>query len=368
MAEPLKNVYNESFFAEFTDALIKVIPDFHKDLFLRDIYDKEWKSRELKQRMYHISSVLHDHLPSDFEDAITLLKQLVGILKTEKEQMSFEYMFLPDYVEKHGLDDYEISVSAFEVITQFTSCEFAVRPFLVRYPEKMTKQMLRWSKHKESTVRRLASEGCRPRLPWAMALPAFKKDPEPILHILDNLKNDPSEFVRRSVANNLNDIAKDNPSIVVSIAKSWFGKTKETDALVKHACRTLLKEGNREIMELFGFGSVEEIEIKNFSITTPHVKIGEKLSFKFQLSNKLKSATKVRLEYGLYYQKANGSLSRKVFKISEKVYQGDSTTQINRDQPFYIITTRKYYKGLHRLSLIINGNEYDELLDFELLD
>lgn len=368
MAEPLKNVYNENFFEEFTSALIEVIPEFDKDQFLNAIYDKEWEDRELKQRMYHISSVLHDHLPSDFEKATALLKELVRNLKTEEEQTSFEYMFLPDYIEKHGLDDYAISVDAFEVITQFTSCEFAVRPFLIKYPNKMVKQMFLWSKHKESTVRRLASEGCRSRLPWAMALPSFKKDTKPIIPILENLKNDPSEFVRRSVANNLNDIAKDNPAVVVSIAKSWHGKTMETDALVKHACRTLLKDGNSEMMELFGFGSLKEVEIKHFSISTPAVKIGGDLSFSFQLLNKSKSEAKIRLEYGLYYQKANGTLSRKVFKISEKNYAANSMTSIDRNQPFKRITTRTYHKGVHRLSLIINGREHKELLDFRLVD
>lgn len=368
MAEPLKNVYNEGFFDEFTNALIKVIPEFNKNKFFEAIYDKEWESRELKQRMYHISSVLHGHLPQDFRKAATKLKDLMGVLKTEEEQMSFEYMFLPDYIEKHGLNDYATSVDAFETITQFTSCEFAVRPFFIKYPKKMIKQMFLWSKHKESTVRRLSSEGCRPRLPWAMALPAFKENPEPILPILENLKNDPSEFVRRSVANNLNDVAKDNPSVVVSIAKSWFGKTMETDALVKHACRTLLKDGNADMMELFGFGSLQEVEIKHFSISTPTVKIGGDLTFSFQLLNKSKNIAKIRLEYGLYYQKANGTLSRKVFKISEKNYAASSVTSIERNQPFKLITTRTYHKGLHRLSLIVNGNEHEELLDFQLVE
>ncbi len=367
MAEPLKNVYNKVFFDEFTQAFSRVVSNFDKTQFLKEIHDKEWELRELKQRMYHISSVMHNHLPKDFEQSADILKQLAENLKEEDEKMSFEYMFLPDYIEKHGLDYYETSVDAFEIITQFTSCEFAVRPFLIKYQEKMVKQMYRWSTHKESTVRRLASEGCRPRLPWAMALPAFKKDPAPILPILENLKNDPSEFVRRSVANNLNDVAKDNPEIIISIAKSWFGKNKETDALVKHACRTLLKDGNREIMELFGFGSLKNVEIKDFSISTPQVKTGDALSFSFQLLSKSKSSSKIRLEYGIYYQKANGSLSRKVFKISEKVYEGESKTSINRDQPFKEITTRKYHTGLHRLSLIINGEEYEELLDFELV-
>ncbi len=367
MAEPLKNVYNKSFFETFTNLLNDVIPDFNEALFLKGIFDEEWESRELKQRMYHISDVLHDHLPADFKRSAELITRLAKKLRTGEEQTSFEYMFLPDYIEKHGLNNYKTSMAAFEEITQFTSCEFAVRPFLVRYPAQMTKQMVRWSLHKESTVRRLASEGCRPRLPWAMALPALKENPEPILEILENLKDDVSEFVRRSVANNLNDISKDNPDIVVGIAKSWHGKTEVTDALVKHACRTLLKQGNSEMMKLFGLGSSEQVDILDFAIKTPQVRVGEELTFTFSLHNKRKTEAKIRLEYGLYYQKANGSLSKKVFKISEKIYPANSTTKIVRNQPFKVITTRKFHPGLHKVSLIVNGAE-GEKYDFELVD
>jgi len=150
------------------------------------------------------------------------------------------------------------------------------------------------------------------------------------------------------------------------LIKKWKGKTKETDWLVKHASRTLLKQGNTEMMELFGFGSLENIQIDNFQILTPKVKIGEALLFRFQLKNIGNSNSKIRLEYGLYYQKANGSLSRKVFTISEKEYPKNSMTTINRKQPFKVITTRKLHLGLHQLSLIINGKEFEKV-DFELI-
>ncbi|MEP1095679.1 MAG: DNA alkylation repair protein [Cyclobacteriaceae bacterium] len=367
MAEPLKNMYNENFFEGFISAIKRVYPDFNKVAFLNDIYAEDWEGKELKDRMYRISSVLYKHLNSDFSNAVKVIRQLVEFLKSGQDQMSFEYMFLPDLIEKNGLDEYETSVSALEDITQFTSCEFAVRPFIIKYPQQMMEQMYTWSTHQNQNVRRLASEGCRPRLPWAMALPALKENPKPILPILKNLKNDPSEFVRRSVANNLNDISKDNSSLVVDIAKTWFGKTKETDALVKHACRTLLKQGNQEMMELFGSGSSDEFKIKKFKVTTPKVKIGESLAFAFQLINSRKTSAKIRLEYGLYFQKANGALSKKVFKISEKVYPENSTTVVNRKQTFRVITTRKYHPGLHQVSIIVNGKEHGKI-SFELVD
>ena len=134
-----------------------------------------------------------------------------------------EHMFIPDYIEVYGIDHFDLSMKAFETVTQFVSCEFAVRPFFIRYGNQMVNQMKIWSRHKNESVRRLSSEGSRPRLPWAMAIPALKKDPSPILPILENLKNDPSEDVRRSVANNINDIAKDHPDIVMKLGQRLEG-------------------------------------------------------------------------------------------------------------------------------------------------
>lgn len=162
-------------------------------------------------------------------------------------------MFFPDYIERFGMEDYAVAVGTMERLTAFTSCEFAVRPFIKKHEGQMLEQMLGWSEHSSHHVRRLASEGSRPRLPWAMALPKLKKDPSPILPILENLKVDSSEYVRRSVANNLNDISKDNPDVALSVFRDWIGHSPETNRIVKHGCRTLLKQGVPEAMELFGF-------------------------------------------------------------------------------------------------------------------
>lgn len=273
---------------------------------------------------------------------------------------------MDNYVEQYGLDDYDTSVRAIEKITQFTSCEFSVRPFTVRYPEKMMAQMLVWSKHKHWGVRRLASEGCRPRLPWAMALPSLKENPEPIIPILENLKNDPARFVRLSVANNLNDIAKDNPETVINLVKRWQGESQEVNWVIKHGCRTLLKQGNSEVMELFGFGSTgKNIYIEDFQISTPEVKVGNSLEFSFKLLNNNDNRTKIRLEYGVYYQKANGTLAKKVHKISEKEYAKNSVTNITKKHSFKVVTTCKLHLGLHQVAVIINGNEFGKY-DFEL--
>lgn len=376
MAEPFKNIFNEEFFNGFTKALKHILDDFDENLFLSQIIDEEWENRGIVQRGRHISKTLKNFLPKDYKTAIAKILELINHVKeTEywlkvqdtKFGLSLEYSFLGGYIEEYGLDDYKTSVEALEEITQFTSCEGAVRPYIIKYPNEMMEQMLVWSKHKNWAVRRVSSEGCRPRLPWHMALPKLKENPSPIIPILENLKNDKSESVRKSVANNLNDIAKDNPEVVIDLVRKWQDKSKNTDWVIKHGCRTLLKQGNSEVMEIFGFGSINNISVKDFHISTPKVKIGEALEFNFKLLNNNKKKSKIRLEYGIYYQKANASLSKKVYKISEKEYKENSITEINRKQSFRVITTRKFYLGLHKLSIIINGNEFEKY-DFELIE
>lgn len=365
MAEPLKNLFNDTFFTQLTEVVGHFVSDFDTESFLERIYDAEWEQRELKQRMRHVSTTMRHFLPADYPDALAVIVQIADHLRTGQEEMNFGYMFLPDFIEQYGVDHYELSMAAMEQITQLTSCEFAVRPFLLKYPEQTMAQMQAWAKHPVHTVRRFASEGCRPRLPWAMGIPWLKKDPSSILPILEQLKDDPSEFVRRSVANNLNDISKDHPSITLKFAHSWQGHSPETDKVIKHACRTLLKQGLPEAMVLFGFKPAEQIEIEDFLIDTPTVKIGEDLHFSFRLINTDKEPALIRLEYGIYYLRANGTHSRKVFKVSENTYPGQAEVTIKRKQSFRRITTRTFYPGPQQLSLIVNGEEVWKG-DFEL--
>lgn len=378
MAEPFKNIYNQQFFDRFTKDLKRVIRDLDADAFTSRCMDDKWENRELKQRVAHITTVLKKFLPADYKEAIAKILELLdyvektqpdfSIIDDTKFGLTLEYgAILDNYVEQYGLDDYDTSIKAIEKITRFTSCEFATHPFIIKYPNEMMAQMLLWSKHEHWGVRRLASEGCRPRLPWAMALPDLKKDPAPIIPILENLKNDPARFVRLSVANNLNDIAKDNPEIVINLVKKWQGESKEVDWIIKHGCRTLLKQGNPEVMELFGLGGAKNISIEDFQIFKPEVKVGNSLEFSFKLLNNCDAKTKIRLEYGIYYQKANGTLTKKVHKISEKEYAAKSATKITRKHSFKVVTTRKFHLGLHQVAVIINGNEFEKH-DFQLVE
>lgn len=365
MSTLLKDIYSEDFYRAFGGQLKKVLPKFSPAKFIDQIFAEEWERKELKDRMRHTADVLHLHLPSDFRQAAPLLDQLSTQLSGFRfASGSLALMFLPDYVERYGIEHYEAAVPLFEKITPITSCEFAVRPFLIRYPDSMLLQMIRWSSHPNHHVRRLASEGSRPRLPWAIALPAYKKDPRPVLPLLENLRNDPSEYVRRSVANHLNDIAKDNPAIVLEVARSWKGQSAETDALIKHACRTLLKKGDPGILSLHGLDP-QQLEVDGLKHRR-RLQMGESLEFSFTVLNKSKKPVLARLEYALYFLRQNGQYGKKVFKISEKTLPGGTEIEVSRSHAFRPITTRVYYTGIQRLSIVVNGRETAPV-DFRLV-
>lgn len=349
MAEPLKNLYTRSLIHTLCDHLRVSYPEFDSSGFINFVFDDDWQKKELKQRMYHISNALHSFLPNDYPTAVSILKGMSHHFN------GFEHMFFPGFVELYGLDHYDISIDALEYFTSSSSSEFAVRPFILKYKGKMMTQMQRWAESKNHHVRRLASEGCRPRLPWAMALPSFKQDPTPIIPVLERLKDDASDYVRRSVANNLNDISKDNPATVIKLVNRWKGKSKQRDWIVKHGCRTLLKQANPSIMTLFGFLKPDHITLIDFSVQKSVV-IGEHLPFSLILRSPGKRLGKLRIEYGIDLLRKNSTHSRKLFKLSE--FETDrSEKRLSRNHHFRYVSTRNYYPGIHRLAIVINGVE-----------
>lgn len=359
MPEPLKNYYNDAFFDSLTTHLSKAVKGFDKTVFIEKIYSQTWPQLELKQRIRHITTVLHDFLPKDFGKATdTLIKITDSVLDGAEGKMNYFYSFMPDYVEVYGIDDYENSLRGLERITHLASAEFAIRPFIIKYPQAI-KQMLAWSKHPSPWVRRLSSEGARPRLPWAMALPEFKKDPSPLLPILENLKQDDAETVRRSVANNLNDIAKDNPAVVMEIVKRWQGSHPNTDWIIKHGSRTLLKQGHNDALDAFGLKRDLKVEVGTVNVSPQKIKMGDSAQLDFTITLKEKQAEKLRVEYGIYYVKANGTANRKLFKITENNYEPGKTAKFSRTLRFHDLTTRKHYPGIHKITVVINGREYE---------
>ena len=352
MAEALKDIFfQKPYFEKLENLLKKEYPAFNKKLFESNAFTKEWKEKALKEKMHIVTIALGKTLPKNFKEAVTILK------KVEKDINGFEHLVFSDFVGTYGLDHFKESMSAFEVFTRSTS-ELAIRPFIQKYPRESMAQMLLWSKHPKDYVRRLSSEGCRPRLPWGMRLHLFIKDPKPIFPILENLKNDSSKSVRLSVSNNLNDISKDHPELVLKIAKQWKGKSKDIDDLLKHALRGLLKKGNVEAMQLFGFNDTKGITVKNLKIEPKEIKVGGKGYFSLEVHSK--EAKLIRLEYQVIYAREKGRQSQKVFQIQEREFKKGETKEYKRKLNFADRTIRKHYPGEHRLILIVNGKRVGE--------
>ena len=363
MADAIKNIYNEESIRKVALDIKTVYPSFPVDDFLKSTINEEWDNLELKDRIYRISELLGKYLPSDYGTAIGIIDKVIMNYGTWLTGFAG---FFPIFVELYGQDEanWDISMGALVRYTPYASSEIAVRPFIIKHEERMMKQMYSWSEHQNECVRRLACEGCRPALPWAQALVSFKKDPGPILPILSTLKTDPSIHVRKSVANNLNDISKTHPDLVAGLAKDWYGKHEYTDWIIKHGCRTLLKKGNRNVLAVFGYENTDSVDVDGFALEHSSVLIGNDITFSFSIS--VKESAKVRLEYGIDYMKANRKRSRKIFQISEIALKENQKKLYSKTHSFTDVSTRKHYPGKHSITLIVNGIER-KTLDFDLI-
>lgn len=348
MAEPLKNQYDRAYLERLGSALDRCAPaGIDRDALLAAALAEGWEELELKGRMYRITESIRQVLPDSYLEALPIIRDTAASFD------GFLSMFFPDFVERYGLDYWEPSVDALHWMTRFGSSEFAVRPFLKADASRMVATMLEWTSDPNEHVRRLASEGCRPRLPWAMNLPEFQRDPTPLLPILEALHADESKYVQRSVANNLNDIAKDHPDVTLQVASSWQGKSKDVDRVVKHACRTLLREGHPQAMRLFGFRDPSDIELNDLQLDTATIPLGGELQFQFGLQAP-NALGKVRIEYRIDFARPHGRGARKVFQIGESD-SAESAREVRRRHSFVDRSTRKHYAGEHRLTIMVNG-------------
>jgi 3-methyladenine DNA glycosylase AlkC len=351
MADLLKDMFNPQSVGKLAAGVLAAYPAFELKKFTAATINDTWDGLELSGRGRRVAENLGEFLPADFPQAISILDKVAP-----NHDGEFMGTVFPEYVMFFGTADehWDIAVAALARYTVYCSSEFAVRPFIKRDEPRMMAQMLKWAHDENEHIRRLASEGCRPALPWAPALPAFKADPAPVLPILETLKADPSDYVRRSVANNLNDISKTHPELVAEIAEKWYGENPDTDWVVKHACRTLLKKANRRVLAIFGFNEAA-IELGDIVPTTASLSIGESMAFSFDIS--VSEPTKIRLEYAVDFVKANSKRSRKIFQISEIQMKAGEKKSYTRKHSFADLSTRRHYPGPHTITLIINGTE-----------
>ncbi|GGN95412.1 DNA alkylation repair protein [Saccharibacillus kuerlensis] len=362
MPEPLKSIYTEAFLQDFTAKLKSAYPPFDSTLFITFVLGDDWESLELKARIRRISQALGRTLPKSFAEALDVLYRI------DEHCVGFPYLFFPDFVEVHGQaeDDVELALDALERFTSKSSSEFAIRAFLIHAPDRTMTRMRKWTSSDNEHVRRLASEGCRPRLPWGQSLPLFKRNPAPVLDILERLKRDPSLYVRKSVANNLNDISKDNPRQVKETAYRWYGSDPLTDWIVRRGCRGLLRQADPEILALFGYATAENgnallpVDQASLQLSSASITIGEHIELHFSLTARPGAPVRLRLEYAIDFIKASGRSSRKLFMLADRTLDGGERLSGTRRHRFADLTTRRHYPGIHRIVLLINGIQYAE--------
>jgi len=362
----LKTFFNNKLIKTISTDIKKVFTNFDTKGF-ENSCTKELENLELKERSILVAKNLKEYLPNDYKKSISIILNSMPekVEDVEIESMKSFY-FAPHamFIEKFGLDHLEESLEGMLKITKVFTSEFTIRPFIEKYPKKMLKILEEWAKDENENVRRLVSEGTRPRLPWAPKLSNFIEDPKPVIELLELLKEDSSLYVRRSVANNLNDIAKDSPELVIKTLQKWKNIENEgTQWLIKHASRTLVKNGNQDVLKLLGFGKCDNILISNFSISPKNIKIGEELKFEFdiELKDEEEEDVDVMIDYAVHYVKSNGKLNPKVFKLTKKVISKGNSIKIKKKQSFKKITTRKYYKGKHFIEIIVNGEKMNKI-------
>lgn len=349
MADALKEMFNKKFYEQLAQEFNKVDKIFHPEKFVKDV-TKNIEQYSLNERMRNTSIVLKNYLPYDYKKSLELLFKVIPNIKRDYTSLIF-----PDFVGLYGHNDFNISMEALKHFTQFGSSEFAIREFLKRDFNKTIKVMNVWAEDKNHHVRRLASEGCRPRLPWSFKLDEVIKNPKTTLSILEKLNADEELYVRKSVANHLNDISKDNTDWMLQILNGWDKSNQNTYWIIKHASRTLIKKGNIQSLSLFDFEKNAKVNVANFKLNNSKLNLGEVLQFDFDVISEKSKAQKLVIDFAVHYVKKSGERSAKVFKLKEIDLKPKQTISISKKHRFQDFSTRKHYSGKHIIEILING-------------
>lgn len=353
MAEPLKHLIGPQTARDTADAVARAWGPFDHATFLADILPVI-DGLELMQRGQCIADALHRHLPEDFEQSAAILHACLPA-SGRAGLSGWALLSFNQFIAAHGRAHLETALGLLKALTPHFTAEFGIRPFIAEEQDRALAIIVGWVHDPNHHVRRLASEGTRPRLPWAMRLPRLVKDPSPILPILEALIDDPEDYVRRSVANSLNDIAKDHPDLVADfVQRHAAGASKERHWLLKHASRTLIKKGHGKALANFGFAPLTDVTA-TLTLESECVNFPGELGFKVILSNTGNEKRTALVDYAIHHQKKDGSLSPKVFKGKSLVLQPGESVSITKRHALRPITTRVYHPGLHRLEIMLNG-------------
>ncbi len=354
----MKEGLNTQAIARIATALARSAPRFPVKDFRREA-QRGLDDLELKLRVQHVIAALRRYLPVDFPQAADILVRLKPHWDRGNGRdalWSFAAWPLIDYVAVHGLAHPRIALQTLRHLTPLFSAEFALRPFIMQHPGVTLRELRRWCRDPDEHVRRLVSEGTRPRLPWGQRLPQFIADPAPVVGLLEKLKDDASDYVRRSVANNLNDISKDHPDAVLRTCRHWLvGRDPQRLRLVRHATRSLVKAGHPAVFKLLGYSESPKVKVHTWTVNKKRVHVGEVLGMHIALHSRTKVEQRLVVDYAVYFVKANGRQASKVFKLKTLTLGSGETLNIDKRHSFKEITTRRYYAGEHKIELIING-------------
>jgi len=358
VAEPLKSGFGPPVVHRLAAMLAAVHPGFDAEGFARDGL-AGFEALELLPRARHLADALYRHLPQDFERAGAVLLASFGPpAAAPMNQGMAPFLYLPYsvYIGRHGLGHFELSMQLQHALTQRFTAEFCIRPFLETHPAATLARLAEWTRDPSEHVRRLVSEGTRPRLPWAPRLRDFQRDPGPVIDLLERLKDDPSLYVRRSVANNLNDIGKDHPAALFSLARRWL-----TDApaprrwVVGHALRSAVKQGAPEALQLLGYGERARVALESASVQPARVHIGDSVEIRFGLHNPGPAAQSLLVDLRVWYVKANGLPRPKVFKLKTLDLAAGQTAWLGKRLSLAELTTRRHHPGEHAVEALVNG-------------
>jgi 3-methyladenine DNA glycosylase AlkC len=369
MAEALVNQYGADVPKAIARMITAVHPPFDARKFVADAL-KGYDELALMPRGKHIAQALQRHLPADYPKAINILLDSLDQPHGRDPSLTLgSFLYLPHtlFVAAFGLGHFEESMRAQHALTQRFTAEFSIRAFLQQHEAATLARFRQWAGDPSEHVRRLVSEGSRPRLPWASRLPSFQKNPAPVLELLELLRDDPALYVRRSVANNLNDIGKDHPDLLAHTARQWLkGASEERRWIVQHALRSAVKRGEAGALAALGFGKSAEVEVSKARITPRRMVMGEKVNIAFDVSNASPKTQNVLVDFCIHYVKASGKTSAKVFKLKVVKLAPGETLSLGKTVSTAEMTTRKHHAGKHRVEVLLNG-QAQALGVFELL-
>lgn len=348
--EPLKEMFNRVYYEKLGNVLQSTHAGFNKAQFIKAV-TKDFETLSLNERLRNTTIVLKEFLPTDYKRALAVLKETIVQLP-----LGYTNLIFPDYVGQYGLADFTTSLEALKLFTQYGSSEFAIRVFLKEDLTHTLKTMYSWSEDENVHVRRLASEGSRPRLPWSFKLDAIIQKPALTKPILENLNADKELYVRKSVANHLNDISKDSPDYALQLAKNWNFDNPHTAWIIKHGCRSLIRSGDKKTLALFGAATKASVSIQNFKLNKTTIKLNDRLTFDFDVVSTKKASQKLIVKFCIHYVKQSGDRSPKVFHLKEIQLKGRETLHFSKSQRFEDFTTRKHFSGKHQLDIIANGD------------